>query len=353
MYVCLYVCVCVCQSVLVLDTSPHVAVPLLSPQDRLSILHIHTQQWDPPLKQSFLCELAELTVGYCGADLRALCTEAALHSLRRQYPQIYNTSDKLIIDPSKIKVSAVDFHSALKALVPTSQRSNSSLALSLSDTVFPLLGEQFLSLLSLCAFVFPQAWRDISRAQSEVSGRLRNEEERRREMVKLVEELTGNGGGTTVAVEGRRCVLSDNHAICSLPRAQPTSSSSSSSSSSTTTFCACALSTLGDTSRGGGGREVSKRTFSTLSTLPYQATRQLVALDDIFFDLSDTSVDQSPSMDILVQDSSTTDASCSNSNVTRGFISLSSNPHILPPTHRPRLLLAGRQGWLKCFVECQ
>lgn len=34
-------------------------------------------------------------LGYCGADLKALCTEAALHALRRRYPQIYLSSEKL------------------------------------------------------------------------------------------------------------------------------------------------------------------------------------------------------------------------------------------------------------------
>lgn len=27
-------------------------------------------------------------VGYCGADLKALCTEAAMRALRRRYPQV-------------------------------------------------------------------------------------------------------------------------------------------------------------------------------------------------------------------------------------------------------------------------
>ena len=47
--------------------------------------------------------------GYCGADLKALCTEACLHALRRRYPQIYTTSDKLQLDVTSIEISAKDF----------------------------------------------------------------------------------------------------------------------------------------------------------------------------------------------------------------------------------------------------
>ncbi|KAL0620679.1 Protein GVQW1, partial [Plecturocebus cupreus] len=40
--------------------------------------------------------------GYCGADIKALCTEAALIALRRRYPQIYASSHKLQLDVSSI-----------------------------------------------------------------------------------------------------------------------------------------------------------------------------------------------------------------------------------------------------------
>ncbi|GIY05342.1 ATPase family AAA domain-containing protein 2B [Caerostris extrusa] len=37
----------------------------------------------------YVRELAACTTGYCGADLKALCSEAAFVALRRRYPQIY------------------------------------------------------------------------------------------------------------------------------------------------------------------------------------------------------------------------------------------------------------------------
>jgi hypothetical protein len=46
-----------------------------------------------------------MSVGYCGADLKALCTEAALRAVRRRYPQIYKSEDKLQIDPQLVNVS--------------------------------------------------------------------------------------------------------------------------------------------------------------------------------------------------------------------------------------------------------
>ena len=63
----------------------------------------------------------------CWGDLRslrqALCTEASLHALRRRYPQIYDSDEKLLIDPGTIAVEHTDFESALSAITPASHRS--------------------------------------------------------------------------------------------------------------------------------------------------------------------------------------------------------------------------------------
>ncbi len=55
--------------------------------------------------------------------MQALCTEASLHALRRQYPQIYDTHDELLVDPATVRVSRTDFLSAFKAITPSSHRS--------------------------------------------------------------------------------------------------------------------------------------------------------------------------------------------------------------------------------------
>ena len=49
----------------------------------------------------FLGDLAEKCVGYCGADLKALCTEASLQAIRRRVPEIYKSTQKLQIDLEK------------------------------------------------------------------------------------------------------------------------------------------------------------------------------------------------------------------------------------------------------------
>ncbi len=50
---------------------------------------------------NFLGSIADLCVGYCGADLKALCTEASLQAVRRVFPQIYQSDMKLVIDVNR------------------------------------------------------------------------------------------------------------------------------------------------------------------------------------------------------------------------------------------------------------
>ena len=113
--------------------------PLPSQAARRSIIDIHTKGWEPALKLEFKDRLAELTKGYGGADLRALCTEAALNAVQGTYPQIYSSSKKLLIDPSKIKVLAKDFMISVNKIVPSSERSASSGSAPLKKSVEPLL----------------------------------------------------------------------------------------------------------------------------------------------------------------------------------------------------------------------
>jgi SpoVK/Ycf46/Vps4 family AAA+-type ATPase len=113
--------------------------PLPDQNGRRKILDIHTKGWDPPLQPQFKDQLAEITRGYGGADLRALCTEAALNAVQGTYPQIYSSEEKLIIDPSTIKVLAKDFMISVNKMIPSSERSASSGATPLKKEVEPLL----------------------------------------------------------------------------------------------------------------------------------------------------------------------------------------------------------------------
>ncbi|CAM9709894.1 unnamed protein product [Lampetra planeri] len=124
-------------------------------QARRQILEIHTCKWTPHLSNSFMDELAEKCVGYCGADVKALCTEAVLSALRRRYPQIYATSERLLIDPSSVSVATSDFQRAMDTVVPASQRAVVAPGAALGPVVRPLLASQFMVSLERLLRVFP------------------------------------------------------------------------------------------------------------------------------------------------------------------------------------------------------
>uniref|UniRef100_A0A8D0A507 ATPase family AAA domain-containing protein 2 n=1 Tax=Sander lucioperca TaxID=283035 RepID=A0A8D0A507_SANLU len=126
-------------------------------ESRKEILKIHTRPWKPRPSEDFLDELAEKCVGYCGADIRAVCTEAALCALRRRYPQIYATSQKLLLDVSSIAIGSCDFVAAMRKMSPASQRSAASPAKPLSPVVQPLLGGALRDILEALQRLFPHA----------------------------------------------------------------------------------------------------------------------------------------------------------------------------------------------------
>ncbi|XP_036411233.1 ATPase family AAA domain-containing protein 2-like isoform X1 [Megalops cyprinoides] len=124
---------------------------------RKEILKIHTRQWNPQPSNAFLEELADHCVGYCGADIKAVCAEAALCALRRRYPQIYATSQKLQLDVASISIESRDFLTAMKKTVPASQRAVSSPAKALTPIIQPLLGTTLASILDSLQKLFPHA----------------------------------------------------------------------------------------------------------------------------------------------------------------------------------------------------
>uniref|UniRef100_A0A8D3DTS5 ATPase family AAA domain-containing protein 2 n=1 Tax=Scophthalmus maximus TaxID=52904 RepID=A0A8D3DTS5_SCOMX len=124
---------------------------------RKHILEIHTRDWIPKLAEPFVDELAEKCVGYCGADIKALCTEAALVALRRRYPQIYGSSVKLKLDITAIVLGPGDFSKAMSTIVPASQRALAPPGRALSPTLRPLLASSFSLVLKSLLRVFPHA----------------------------------------------------------------------------------------------------------------------------------------------------------------------------------------------------
>ncbi|XP_010675465.2 uncharacterized protein LOC104891467 [Beta vulgaris subsp. vulgaris] len=57
--------------------------PLPSMKDRASILALHTRKWPKPVSGTLLEWVSARTVGFAGADLQALCAQAAVIALKR------------------------------------------------------------------------------------------------------------------------------------------------------------------------------------------------------------------------------------------------------------------------------
>jgi transitional endoplasmic reticulum ATPase len=89
---------------------------------RLEILQIHTRGM-PLTKEVDLKELAGITHGYVGADLAALCKEAAMRSLRRILPDIDLQVDFIPAEVlNKLEVTREDFLQAFREMEPSTMR---------------------------------------------------------------------------------------------------------------------------------------------------------------------------------------------------------------------------------------
>jgi transitional endoplasmic reticulum ATPase len=89
---------------------------------RLEILQIHTRGM-PLAKDINLTDLSSITHGYTGADIAALCREAAMKALRRYLPEINLEEEH--IPPAlleKMEVNADDFLMAFREITPTAMR---------------------------------------------------------------------------------------------------------------------------------------------------------------------------------------------------------------------------------------
>ncbi|KAM6126050.1 ATPase family AAA domain-containing protein 2 isoform 2-T2 [Pterocles gutturalis] len=136
---------------------------------RKEIFKIHTRDWTPKPLDTFLEELAEKCAGYCGADIKSLCAEAALCALRRRYPQIYQSSEKLQLDVSSIKITAKDFVMAMQKTVPASQRAVASPGRALTPVLKPLFENTLSRILQALQIVFPHAELALKKNQQQDS----------------------------------------------------------------------------------------------------------------------------------------------------------------------------------------
>ncbi|MEM4318460.1 MAG: CDC48 family AAA ATPase [Candidatus Pacearchaeota archaeon] len=99
-----------------------IAINVPNKKARLEILKIHTRNM-PLDKDVDLDKIASITHGFVGADISALCKEAAMSSLRRLLPNLDLEKDELPPEMlEKLKVTMQDFNNALRIVRPSAMR---------------------------------------------------------------------------------------------------------------------------------------------------------------------------------------------------------------------------------------
>jgi len=105
-----------------LDREIEIGVP--DKPGRKEILQIHTRGM-PLDKDVDIDKIAEIIYGYVGADVAALCKEAAMHALRRVLPDISTIKEDKPLPADILKkliVTKEDFEHALKMVQPSGMR---------------------------------------------------------------------------------------------------------------------------------------------------------------------------------------------------------------------------------------
>ena len=102
------------------DREFEISVP--NEDGRLEILYIHTRGM--PLNDDIdLKDLSSELHGYTGADIKSLCREAAMKSIRRYLPEIDFETEKI---PSEVlqsmEIKLIDFYDAMHEVIPTAMR---------------------------------------------------------------------------------------------------------------------------------------------------------------------------------------------------------------------------------------
>lgn len=129
--------------------------PLPGCDARAEILDIHTRKWKRPPSKELKLELAASCVGYCGADLKALCTEAAIRAFREKYPQVYTSDDKFLIDVDSVDVEKYHFMEAMSTITPAAHRGSLVHSRPLSPVVAPCLRRHLQKAMSIISDIFP------------------------------------------------------------------------------------------------------------------------------------------------------------------------------------------------------
>nr|CAD1823823.1 unnamed protein product [Ananas comosus var. bracteatus] len=124
--------------------------PLPALNDRSAILSLHTKSWPNPLSGSLLSFIANQTAGYAGADLQAICTQAAMNALKRNcaLQELLSSAEKgsgekgTLPSLPSFAVEERDWLAALMAAPPPCSRREAGMAA--SDVVSWPLGSHLL-----------------------------------------------------------------------------------------------------------------------------------------------------------------------------------------------------------------
>jgi len=102
------------------DREVEIGVP--NAESRFEVLQIHTRGM-PLASDVNLKKIADEAYGYSGADLRALCREAALKALRRYLPEMNFEGERIPPEVlGRMLVTAQDFQMAAREIMPTALR---------------------------------------------------------------------------------------------------------------------------------------------------------------------------------------------------------------------------------------
>ncbi len=102
------------------DREFEITVP--NEDERLEILQIHTRGM-PTSNDIDLKELSLELHGYTGADIKSLCREAAMKSIKRYLPEIDLETEKISSEVlQSMQIRLIDFYDAMHEVVPTAMR---------------------------------------------------------------------------------------------------------------------------------------------------------------------------------------------------------------------------------------
>jgi len=99
-----------------------IVIPVPNAEGRLTILKIHSCRM-PLADDVDLERLAQITYGFVGADLEALCKEAGMVTLRR-YVELYGKDkiDEILAETENLQITKEDFLTALREIEPSATR---------------------------------------------------------------------------------------------------------------------------------------------------------------------------------------------------------------------------------------